>query len=410
MSHVIDYAETQRYVRHFRNQGCQADIVDNIEGLINLFWLNVDLIDQFKLELEKKSVNITRLKEMISGMNSHPGVPADGDKKNSRLPPVENVKLGDASDPKKKQSKAKGHGRRGVNDYPGAAVVVCECDTLKVGDLCPQCHQGSLRIKPPKIRLQIDGHSPLSGTRYELEQLECRTCLFTHTATAPVDLTKKYTPKAKATLAYLHYGMGVPYYRLAKMQEMLGVPIAPSTQSELMAAMMGSFHAMFNHLVSYAAQSDRVYQDDTSVKILSLMADNKNAQPARKGMYTSGFIADGEHKVVLYFSGRAHAGENFDLIMAHRQADKGEVIRMADALSANSKHQAPVREAKCNAHAFRRFRSLLDTYPEAAKFVLNIYAQVYDHDEYCKTHTLDEAARLAYHQKHSQPLMDKLKA
>jgi len=197
---------------------------------------------------------------------------------------------------------------------------------------------------------------------------------------------------------------------MAKMQEMLGVPIAVSTQSDLMASMMGPVHAMFNYLVVYAAQCDCLYQDDTGVKILSLINDNKYGHPTRKGMYTSGFIAKGEHQVVLYFSGRAHAGENFDILIAHRQAGKDPVIRMADALSANSKHDAPVREAKCNSHAFRRFRSLLSTYPEAAKFVLNLYDQIYDHDEYCKAHQLDDAARLAYHQEHSQPLMDELKA
>lgn len=406
MTPELDYADTLRYVQHFRSKGCQSDIVNNTEGLINLFWLNIDLIDQLKRELEKKIVNIVRLKEMISGINSHSGAPTDSDKKPNTKPPVAH-----AIDPNiKKPSKAKGHGRRGAKDYPGVKIVVCEHDTLKAGDICPQCRLGSLRNKPSKVRIQIDGHAPLMGSRYELEQLECSACLFTSTASAPVDLAKKYTPKAKATLAYLHYGMGVPYYRLAKMQEMLGVPIAVSTQSELMAAMMGPVHAMFNYVVIYAAQSDCVYQDDTTVKILSFINDNKNGRPTRKGMYTSGFIADGEHKVVLYFSGRAHAGENFDLIMAHRRVDKGEVIRMADALSANSKHEAAVLEAKCNSHAFRRFRSLLSTYPDDARFVLNIYAQVYDHDDYCKSHTLDKADRLVYHQEHSQPLMDKLKA
>ncbi len=129
------------------------------------------------------------------------------------------------------------------------------------------------------------------------------------------------------------------------MQDMLGVPIATSTQSELMASMMGPVHAMFNHLMVYAAQCDCLYQDDTGVKILSLISDNKHTHPTRKGMYTSGFIAEGEHKVVLYFSGRAHAGENFDSLIAHRQASKDPVIRMADALSATSKHEAPVIEA-----------------------------------------------------------------
>ncbi len=121
-------------------------------------------------------------------------------------------------------------------------------------------------------------------------------------------------------------------------------------------------------------------------------------------------IAEGEHRVVLYFSGRAHAGENFDTIIAHRDADKGKVIRMADALSANSKHAAPALEAKCNSHAFRRFRSLLSTYPEAALFVMDLYGQVYDHDKYCKAQQFNDEERLDYHQRHSRPLMNQLKA
>ena len=58
MTREVSYADTRHYVQHFRNQGCQADIVDNTDGLINLFWLNVDFIHQLKCELEKKTVNI----------------------------------------------------------------------------------------------------------------------------------------------------------------------------------------------------------------------------------------------------------------------------------------------------------------------------------------------------------------
>jgi transposase len=126
-------------------------------------------------------------------------------------------------------------------------------------------------------------------------------------------------------------------------------------------------------------------------------------------MYTSGFIADSTHRVVLFFSGRAHAGENFDKIMIHRDEDKACVNRMADALAANSKHKAPVNETKCNAHAFRRFRSLIGSYNNESKFVMGIYDQVYEHDTYCKKHHHTDKQRLAYHQEHSLPLMNKLR-
>ena len=74
----------------------------------------------------------------------------------------------------------------------------------------------------------------------------------------------------------------------------------------------------------------------------------------------------------------------------------------------NSKHEADVIALKCNGHAFRRFRSLLSTYPEAALFVLGIYGKVYDNDETCKVQKMDDQARLAHHQLHSEPLMKTL--
>ncbi len=70
MTTAIDYADTQAYLQHFHQQGCQSEIIDNTEGLFNLCWFYVDIIDQLKLELEKKQVNIVRLKELISGMNT----------------------------------------------------------------------------------------------------------------------------------------------------------------------------------------------------------------------------------------------------------------------------------------------------------------------------------------------------
>jgi len=413
MTAEVEFADTQAYLQHFRSQDCDADIIGNTEGLFNLCWFNVGVIDELKQELERKSVNIVRLKEIIFGSSATPETSDDeGCEKSGANTPDTSDGAPDAEDRhQKRKNKSKGHGRRSANDYPGAEVVACRHDELKAGDTCPLCQQGFMVSKPPKIRLQFDGAIPLKATRYELEQLGCSRCLFVTTALPPaaVDLSEKYTAKAKATLAYLHYGMGLPYYRLAKMQDMLGAPIAVSTQSDLMAAMMGPVHAAFNHLVTYAAQSRCLYQDDTGVKIQALLKENKEACPTRKGMYTSGFIAEGDHKVVLYFSGRAHAGENFDNIMAHREDDKGTVIRMADALSANSKHTAPAVEAKCSSHAFRRFRSLLSTYPEAARFVMHLYGQVYAHDAHCQAQQFTDLERLAYHQQHSRPLMQELK-
>jgi transposase len=205
--------------------------------------------------------------------------------------------------------------------------------------------------------------------------------------------------------------MGLPFYRLAKMQKMLGIPLAVSTQSDLVESMKGPIHAIFNLLTWIMAQSDLIYQDDSKVRILALIKENLQLNPERKGMFTSGFIGEGEHTVVLFYSGRKHSGENFGDIIEAREESRGPVTRMSDALAANSINDPDdINEAKCNAHLFRRFRTLLTTYPDAAKFVLQTYGKIYDYEEHCKNHHFDDDARLAYHQQHSQPLMEQMKS
>ncbi len=402
MTETMNFADTQSYLQHFRDRDCDPEIIGHIEGIINLFWCTLAMTDELKQELEKKQVNIARLQEIIFGQARH-----HEDTPNEKAPQDEGKKDQEEHQQDEESKKRKGHGRRGADDYPGAETVACPHEHYSAGEFCPLCKQGRLKSKPPVVRIQFDGAVPLQATRYELEQLVCTHCTFTTSAALPQDPSEKYTKKAKATLAVIHYGMGLPYYRLAKLQAMLGMPIAVSTQSELIASMMGPIHPLFNHLVFSAAQREQLYQDDTGVLIQSLLKENKVCCPDRTGMYTSGFVAEGDHTIVLYFSGRAHAGENFDQIMSHREVDQGMVIRMADALAANSKHTADAIEAKCNAHAFRRFRSLLSRYPEAS-FVLQIYGQVYEHDEFCKNQQFNNEERLAYHQTHSEPLMDEL--
>ena len=136
MKNELDYSETQIYLQHFRDKGCQSEIVNNTEALFNLCWFTVDKLDQLKLELEKKKVNIARLKEMIFGVNTSSPSSSDNpenedsNKEGNENDAQANSKLCSAedknnSDKENGNQKAKGHGRRGVDDYPGAKTVVC---------------------------------------------------------------------------------------------------------------------------------------------------------------------------------------------------------------------------------------------------------------------------------------------
>ena len=61
----------------------------------------------------------------------------------------------------------------------------------------------------------------------------------------------------------------------------------------------------------------------------------------------------------------------------------------------------------CIVHA-RRIYDLGDGYDDLVDFVIDSVSTLYDNDK--KTKSMNEAERLAYHQKHSQKIMDKLKA
>ena len=62
----------------------------------------------------------------------------------------------------------------------------------------------------------------------------------------------------------------------------------------------------------------------------------------------------------------------------------------------------------CIVHARRNFYDLGDGYDDLVDFVIDSVSTLYDNDK--KTKGMSEADRLAYHQKHSQKIMDKLKA
>ena len=158
-----------------------------------------------------------------------------------------------------------------------------------------------------------------------------------------------------------------------------------------------------------AANRPLVHSDDTGVRILTLMAENETlAQGERTGIFTTGIVARGLDKtlapIVLYASGRRHAGENMDQLLNQRTVQASKVIHMADASSMAPR--SPLRiTAKCMVHARRYFIEAEPAFPEHCDRVLEDIAAIYRNDD---TRGMDPDERLAYHQQHSRPIMDAL--
>jgi len=180
-------------------------------------------------------------------------------------------------------------------------------------------------------------------------------------------------------------------------------------------------YRVFAYLERLAAQGELIYQDDTSVRILSLIGENLKARAEaealglsrskeRTGMYTTALVVQvGERTICLYYSGRAHAGENLQALLEQRQANLDKPLVMSDALSHNEADETTLIRCHCLAHGRRQFSDLEDVFPQECQVVLEALTQVFDHDEHARNAQLSAEARLAYHQAYSGPIMDALK-
>jgi len=315
-----------------------------------------------------------------------------------------------------------GTGRLGAEVYAGATRVECHHEALAVGQRCPVCGHGTLYALPPGVEIRIDGHALLSAMRYELAKLRCSACGQIFTAGLPEGVGKaKYSPQARAVLAVGRYLLGLPLYRIEAYQAMLGVPVPDATQWDQIEQVGDCAYVVFAQMEQVAAQGELIFQDDTAVRILSLIQENSeiaaaaqaqglSTAKARTGMHTTALVVQvGEHTAMLYYSGRRHAGENLQELLDKREAELDKPLAMSDALTSNEvADESRLIRCHCLAHGRRKFSDVADVFPQECQVVLAVVKQVFDHDEQAHDAQLSPSERLAYHQRLSGPLMEGL--
>jgi transposase len=165
-----------------------------------------------------------------------------------------------------------------------------------------------------------------------------------------------------------------------------------------------------------AARADLFLVDDTTHRILTQgpvsKPDRRTGKPKqRSGIYTSGAIAvlEPDRRCVLYQTNVGHAGEWLDEILSTRPATAPPPTVMSDALNRNRPSVLPrYEQALCNAHARRSFVDVGSRFPDQVDWVLERYGLIWHHDSaHCQA--LSPAQRLAYHRKHSLPIMVQLR-
>jgi transposase len=298
----------------------------------------VDTVAWVQAELQGKDASLERLRRMIFGATTESTRNVLGKKRGE--PTAE----GTTEEPPAPRPKLPGHGRNAAAAYTGAEQVTVKHRDLHGGEACPGCTSGKVypQSEPAKL-VRITGMAPLSATVYACDRLRCNLCGEVFTAPAPEGVgNEKYDATATSMVGLLKYGAGLPFNRIEKLQESMGIPLPAATQWDLVQAAAKSLAPVHEELLHQAAQGRVLYNDDTTMKVLQLTRKQRAAALAddadgeRTGIFTSGIVATDEtHQIALFFTGVRHAGENLSAVLARRNADLPAPIQMCDGLSRN---------------------------------------------------------------------------
>ena len=194
------------------------------------------------------------------------------------------------------------------------------------------------------------------------------------------------------------------------LQESLGVPLAASTQWDIVEGVANTIAPVYRKLIEAASQGDVIHNDDTVMKILEKMETADGDKKGRTGIFTSGFASiAGDIKIALFFTGNSHAGENMNDVLAKRSSELPAPIQMCDGLSRNVPKDFKTILSNCIVHGRRRFIDINEAFPEECEYVLKTLKKVYENDAYTKERQMDPDQRLKYHQDNSTELMGDLK-
>ena len=371
----------------------------------------VALIGFLRTEIDAKTLSVERFQRMIFGAATEKTEAVLGEAQGQAPDHPTGETARTARPPRA------GHGRNGASVYTGARRVKITHPTLSGGAICPGCSQGKVYpCAEPAQAVRIEAMAPLSATVYERDRLRCNLCGEVYTAPAPAGVGEdKYDETVPAMIGMLKYGAGLPFNRIERLQNGMGVPLPAATQWDLVKAGAEDYVPVHEELIRQAAQDALVHNDDTTMKILHLTREQRaaalgnDAEESRTGVFTSGIVTVGAgRKIVLFFTGVRHAGENLDQVLKRRSAELPPPIHMCDGLAANESKEFETLLARCLAHSRRRYVELAETFPEEVRFVLETLREVYRIDADARKQGLDDEQRLKLHQKQSSPLMERL--
>ncbi|WP_295458730.1 transposase [uncultured Thiodictyon sp.] len=321
----------------------------------------VDTLARLTEELETTTTTLERLRRLIFGPRTETTATVLGngqpDPSDTPAPPADTApSAGDAAaaDPAHTPPRP-GHGRNGAEKYPRAPRIAVTHDTLQHGDPCPQpdcTGRVYVQRQEPAVLVRVTGVAPLQAQVYTLERLRCGLCGTVFSAAAPAGIgEQKYDESAAAMIALLKYGCGLPFHRIQRLEQALAIPLPATTQWDVVAQAAPSLAPAFAELVHQAAQGTVLYNDDTTMCILTLTAAARaealppGAKAERTGVFTSGVVAETcNGPIALFKTGPCQAGEHLAEVLDQRH-DPTTPIQMSDALARNTPGDHPTQAA-----------------------------------------------------------------
>jgi len=311
-----------------------------------------------------------------------------------------------ANEPKTNASGKKG-GRIGAKDYTGLNEIHFGTP-YPTGSVCPLCEQGKLYSYDDQVIIRLTG-ATANGNKITMERCRCNLCQEIFSTDYSAYGNSKYDTAFKTQLVMNKYWNGLPFKRMESCYEMNGCPVPDATQWQLVQSVAKVVEPVYQAVLVEASNCDVIGLDDTRANILSRTQALKNERQDRTGTFTSGFICTNIReaiKIVLYFNGEQHAGENFSDLLEERTLDQEDLVVMSDGLDIILPKALTASLCNCMSHGVRKFKELLSSFSVECRFILKELKKVYILDS--KTKKMDGKARLAYHQEHSKPILDNL--
>jgi transposase len=410
----LDLAELDAILERTKTHPLDAAERTKLATALATLATTLEIVAVLRAELRSKRTSIARLRGMLFGASSEKTEKVLGkeEKPESSAGSAQGA-IDPGAAPSAARQKPPGHGRHGAAAYSGAEHIHVPHASLAGGEACPGCQRGKVYpFEPPAMLVRITGMAPLGARVYGCDRLRCNLCGELYTAAAPPGVgSEKYDATASSMVALLKYGTGLPFHRIERLQAAMGIPLPAATQWDLIKRDAPYLFPAHQELICQAACGQVLHNDDTTMKVLELTAEQRAAAlgedaERRTGVFTSGIVATGDgQRIALFFTGVRHAGENLAEVLSHRPAELPAPIQMCDGLASNTDGDFEALLSNCNAHARRKYVEVAEHFPEEVRFVLEQLREVYKTDAEARKAGLNPDERLRLHQKQSGPRM-----